>query len=365
MNKEERKPTPPKWSPKPELERPGGLHWDSRALDGHQKAFNFAIGPREPGKTTYLYTKAWHECCKGRTLVYLVRNINNICDELIYNEIRLRLCKFFDGVPMFTYSKKDAMQGNVTVYGDGWPLIRIIALAKSVDSLKKVLVMNPSFMMFDEFLKDPLGGDHYLKAEASLRFKELYTTLKREKPNLKCYFLGNIYSLYNPYFLDLGVDTRKLRKGKIYSHNNYAVEMVTLKPELKKKLIEENPFYKFDDFYTKYALSGDSLNDEGILIDKVRPRDFSLRFVFRLGRNQLAVHGGQGPGYWYYVAPFEGKSKKKALAFDVKDMVEHTVLLDSSSRNMLGFFRSCFHRREVAFHDVNCYYLVEEIYKAI
>ena len=51
----------------------------------------------------------------------------------------------------------------------------------------------------DEYIINPKSGERYGKDEA-FKIKEAYTTWRRECDGvLKCYFLANPYSLYNPY----------------------------------------------------------------------------------------------------------------------------------------------------------------------
>lgn len=323
---------------------------------------NMIIGPREPGKTTHLSARAWTHVCKcGETLVYLARNPTLITDQLV-EKVRGDMNKFFE-VPPFYMNSAAAKTGNVDVYCEGFPVMRIVALNMGRDLLKKVTVPHPSFILFDEFLRDTKAGDRYLTDEAG-RFKELYSTIVREHRGLKAYFIGNIYSLYNPYALDWGVDTTKLRPGMIYANDKCAVEMVTLTDKLKKEIIRKNPFYEFDDFYSRYAIDGKAKNDGSIVVVKSHPRNYSLDFTIRTGSRLIGVYSrrGEKAPYKYWVGWANGNERKKAYAYDIKEVVENTKVVGRMDRYITYWFREAMGEHQVAFGDLACYYLIEEIY---
>ena len=61
------------------------LHYSFRAIDGHDKPYNFVISAREPGKSTmFMLTKHYFAWKKDfAPLLYLVRNIVEITEGLI------------------------------------------------------------------------------------------------------------------------------------------------------------------------------------------------------------------------------------------------------------------------------------------
>jgi hypothetical protein len=83
-----------------------------------------------------------------------------------------------------------------------------------ITAIKSLVVTNLGNIVTDEFICNPKFGEKYLKNEAE-KFMEIYNTFRRENPNVKCWFLGNPYSLYNPYFMFFGVPTAKLKAGVI------------------------------------------------------------------------------------------------------------------------------------------------------
>ena len=95
-------------------------------------------------------------------------------------------------------------------------------------------------MLFDEFIANVRLGEKYLQDEA-FKFKEIYNTFQRECPSgLICYFFGNPYSVYNPYFEWLKIDTRKVKPGAYLVGPNYVLECYQLLPEPKRKLLDKS-----------------------------------------------------------------------------------------------------------------------------
>lgn len=338
-----------------------GTYWDDRRISGYHKMLKAIIAPREPGKTTQMLNKCWSRACKkGETAVYLVRNSNIITPTFVENEIRQKIKKFFE-VPVFEFSMTSAKAGNVDILAEGFPFMRIISLNMLTEKLKKVTVPHPSFIWMDEFVLDTKRGDRYLTSESS-RFKDLYNTLVRENRGLYAYFTGNVYSRYNPYFLDWKVETDKLSTESIYTNDMCAVELVTLTEKLKKKIKAENPFYEFDDIYSKFALDGEAMNDRDVKVNRRFPRGFTLRFCVLCEGRKIGIFSN---GYDYYVDYVRGTSTKDTLSFSIKELVNGTRIFTSEDKYTTFYFKQKMGRREVVFHDLSCYYLIEDIWNLL
>lgn len=365
--KQEVAPTPPELVVRQPLIT-DGTYWTKRRIDGYQRPINIIIGPREPGKSTSLMSAMWKECCKGLTGGYITRNKNKI-NETLVNAIRSPIQKFYSVPPLHLQGGGEGT-GNANILCNGWPVIRAIALGMSTDDIKRTVIPDVSFLLFDEAILDLNKGDRYLPGEAD-KFKELYTTLVREKPNLKVYMLGNVYSMYNPYFLDFGIDGSKIKPGEIFCTDKVAVERITVSEKLKTKLEESNPYYYMDEKYRSFALEGEAKNDSSIELVRVRPRNATTKFVLRLLGKDLAVcrlsdsllsnQDGE-PVFWVGYSKTE---KKTAIAYDVKELVTGTRLANPNDKFLTGYFRTCFEQRRVVYQDLACYYLIEEIYKSL
>ena len=345
------------------------LHYDFREIDGYNKAINIIISPREAGKTTIAWNKKvyrpWQKTKKP--WLYLVRNANEITDDLI-DGISTCINKFNDEVDLI-YSRGNlespVCDFFIMVDGKKVLFIRILALSTKLRKIKLSLIANIGGILMDEYIIDPKSGEKYLKGE-EMKIKEIYTTYRRESDGvLKMYFLGNPYSLYKPLFLWLGVNTRLLKPDTIVVGEQYLVQCYALKEELKKKILEDNPLYQFDDSYKMYAFDGLAINDMSIRLGSFPP-NYQLKFIVRINNINIGIFKNnffvdrEDRYYCKEVKAFS--SDRDIFAFDFTDVIEKCVLVSLDERRKLEGFKNAFRKRHVVFSNINIYYLIEEVY---
>lgn len=358
------------------------IHMSWRTLDGFNKAINCFISPREPGKTDTTWWEKifsnWME--DGRPWVYLVRQVVEITEAMI-QDIENTINKWAIDPIELQFTKGAFKDGIVDVKIKGKLFIRIIALSIPLRRIKLAKVMNIGGIFMDEYIIDPRSQEKYLPNEY-FKIKELYTTYRREyqgKGMLKMYFCGNPYSLFNPLFVGLGVDVSLLRKDEyreingqwrlyhhIYVGDEYAIEWGVLHPELKRLLLEKNPFYKFDEEYNQYALEGMAVNDRNIKLSK-QPRNFYLAFVLKMSGKNIGIFQNN------YLEELEDKyfckfldevsARRTIYCFEFEEMVERSILMSIDERLKLQRFKNAMRKRMVSFEDINVYYYIEEAYK--
>ena len=219
----------------------------------------------------------------------------------------------------------------------------------------------------DEYIINPRTGEKYLSDEA-YKIKEAYTTWRREADGfLKVYIAGNPYSLFNPLFVDWNVDTNKCKVGTFYVGDIFVIHFATLSEGLRAKLLEDNPLYKFDEEYNKYALYGIPVNDQNIRIGNF-PKNFMLKFVFKHDGKYIGIY--QNTHYeeeTKFFARFtnEFSQNRTIYCFEFEELVERTIVMSLDERMKLLKFKEAFRKRAIVFEDINCYYFIEEIYKNI
>lgn len=346
------------------------IHYSYRSIDGYNKSINFIVSPRGDGKTAMAWlTKIYLPWKKSfKPWIYLVRKSVEITEALITSISDTILNKFTDDNVELQYNKGSFNEGIVDVKINGKLFFRIVSLSIDLRRIKLAVLKNIGGVLMDEYIIDPKTGEKYTKNE-SFKLKEAYTTWARESEGkLKFYFLGNPYSLYNPVFMWLGVDTNKLKSGTIQTGDIWIVECATLSEELKKWLLEHNPLYEFDDEYKKYAFEGLAINDSNIKVSKC-PLAYSLRFVIRHENNLIGIYQNN------YIEDLEDRyhcefidelsSKRTAYAFEFSDLVNNTILMSNDEKNRLNRFKIAIRKRLVTFADVNVYYIIEEIYNLI
>lgn len=353
------------------------LHFNFRQIDGYNRFFNVVISEREPGKSTALWCdKIYPAFQKGFTSIVIRRRIADITDMYINDSVEI-IKKFIDPNFSVYYKKGNIKEGAVDlivkeVIGidekenpitNERIFCRIIALSNPLSRIKSLMLRNLKYICFDEFICNQREGEKYLTGEA-FKFFELVNTFQRESEGLKCYFLGNPYSLYNPYFLHLKVDTSKIKRGSILKGDNYVVQCYEMKKELRELILKRNPLYKFDNSYTRYAFDGVNINDINIRIAE-KPIHCYIDFVFKINNNLVVVHKNQDlySDIRYYVEINNEVSKRHDfLCFDFSELVENSRLLSNIEKNQFLYLKNAVRRRLVAFNNIECYYLFEEVF---
>ena len=346
------------------------IHYSSRKIDGYNLPFNFIISERELGKSTTIILdkvyKPFKE--KGFTTIVLRRNVADLSPEYI-DSFQNVINKFYDDNVIFEYSKSDLKNGIITIKINGKPFIMFLGLSKKIASIKSLMFPNLKTIVFDEFICNTRFGEKYLRDEAT-KFLEVYNTFRREGENLKCFFMGNPYSLYNPYFVYFGVDTSKIKRGVIISDKSqYVLECAEMSEELRAWILENNPLYQFDNSYTRYAFGGVNINDENILIRKNKPENYYLQFLFRIESKYIAIYRNNdytkydSPHYFATFIDIEQVSKKRdVFCFDFADLVDRTSLLSIDDKWRFEKLKSAMRNRLIEFSSIECYYLFEEIF---
>ena len=346
------------------------IHYSTRKIDGYNLPFNFVISERELGKSTTIILDKIYKPFKerGETTIVIRRNVNHISEDYVEDFANI-INKFTDDNVIFQYSKNALKDGIATIKVEGKPFIRFIGLSKQIASIKSMMFPNLQAIVFDEFICNGKFGEKYLKDEAT-KFLEVYNTFRRESNNLKCWFLGNPYSLYNPYFVHFGVLTAKLKRGSIITDKkSYVVECAEMCKELREKILHDNPLYQFDNSYTRYAFNGENINDENILIRDKKPENYFLSSLFRVGGKYIAVYRNNNfadikKPYFYieFIDPEVISKKRSIYCFDLDELVDRTSLISLDDKSKFEKLKNAMRNRMIEFNSIECYYLFEEIF---
>lgn len=343
------------------------LHYNFSKIDGYDKAFNFVISEREAGKSTATWIKVYNRFKKLKRPSIVLRRLINDISEAYIMDISEVINKFQpeDEQIVFKFKKGSIKEGVVDVYIDDILFIRLIALSNPISRIKSLIVRNLMYIIFDEFICNTRLGEKYIQDEA-FKFKEIYNTFQRETENLKCYFLGNPYSLYNPYFVWVGVDTGMLKRGTIVTGDAWAIECYQITDELRAAILAKNPLYTFDDSYTKYAFEGQAINDMNIIIDAKQPQNYRLKHVFHMNGKYIGFfqgkdYSGDKPIFWASVIEYTG-DRRKIYCFEFKDLVNKTILMSREDTTSFYYLKQCIRSRNVSYSSLEVAYMAEEIY---
>lgn len=348
------------------------LHYnadDLNRLKGYHVPNICIISPRDAGKTTIMTIENYKAHVKtGAGFIYIVRHISEITEAYIHSfEEDIR--KFVNPDVSFHYKTNDIKNGLVDVYieGENEVFIRIQGLSKDINAQKRFRLSNVKYIIFDEFICNPKFGEKYLHDEY-VKFREVVKTYQKDNPELRIFFLGNPYSLFNPYFVEWGVDTNHLKIGGIYSDKKtYVIDFYQLKPELIDWLKEKNPDYEVDSNYTSYALLGQPINDANISLVRGCPDGFRLGYVFKIEGKLIGVYVNtfltlsEYDMYAEYLTTTPSL-RRDVICFDFSELVEGSKLLAPSDKWRFERLKVAMRNKKIAFNKIEVYYYLEEIY---
>lgn len=344
------------------------LHYSWREIDGYNKPFNFVMSARELGKTSMLWVKIYNGWKRDKKpWIVLTRTAVEITEAFIESIQDSIINKFFDDNVLFQYKKGSFKEGIVDVKINGEIFFRVVSLSLQLRRIKLAVLKNVKAAMMDEYIIDPRTGERYITEEA-FKIQEAYTTWCRECDGIfKMYFLANPYSLYNPLFVGWGIDTGKLKKDSFMIGNMFVIHWAVLNTELRKKLLELNPLYQFDEDYTGYALEGLPINDRNIPIGK-KPDGFYLRFVFTINGQKIGIY--QNPEIsndpMFYCEYVNNVSPSRLIwCFDMADIVKGTQLISMEARLKLARVKDAIAKGLILYSEIPIYYLITEIYKQL
>lgn len=357
------------------------LHFDTRLVDSYNLPFNFVISAREAGKSTAVWRKVYKKWKHTHKPSFVLRRQINDISETYINDISTVINKFLpdDKQIKFEFKKGTIKEGICNVYINGILFIRVLALSNPMSRVKSLIVRNPAYLIFDEFICNTRMGEKYLKDEY-FKFKEIYNTYQRECDGytLKCYFMGNPYSLYNPYFAGIGVDTFTLKQGIVLvnKEQGYIVQCYKLKEELKKHILEKNPLYKFDDSYTRYAFDGMAVNDSNIKIVHKQPDGYKLKYIFRVNHKYVGIYHksmnrpnkiGMDMGkFWVGFISDENVGKSRNIyAVNFDNLVEGTRLWTTDMRCLMYRLKDAVGNRDITYESIELSYIIEDLYSLI
>lgn len=366
------------------------IHYNTTKIDGPQKPFRLAVSEREAGKSTRWLQFYSYNYMYESTILVLRRQIADVTETYV-NDVENIINKFSQVPVKLDFKKGDVKNGIIDVYAYEYEqykdengdlkikkynrrlFFRVVGMSNPMSRIKSLMLPNIKYIFFDEFICNTRLGEKYLNDEA-FKFKEIYNTFQRECPSgLICYFFGNPYSVYNPYFEWLKIDTRKVKPGAYLIGPNYTLECYQLLPELKQKILERNPLYQFDDSYRKYAFDGIAVNDMNIIIiDK--PQSSILRYVFKVGGKYYGFYKiapdtkesmEQHLTFYCEELKWKPEYKRQALCFDFNDLGSNSSIMQTIQKNNFYFLKYSIANNMVGYQKVECEYNAELIYAKI
>lgn len=338
---------------------------DINRLESYNRRNIAIISPREPGKTTMPFVRRSYfkfKASGARTLA-LVRYAADI-DDLYIRSIEGIINKFTDDNVTLDYRMGPSRVTSVYI---NKKLFRAIIPRNAPTERFKKLVMPFWAIHYDEFIANTYLNEKYIPGEA-FKYEEMVKTFKRENPSLRCWFYGNPYSVYNPFFSSWGVDFSKIKPGALYTNSNCVIWCATLKPELIAQIKARDPGYVFDDSYERYAFGGQAINDENKLIIPQQPRGFRLVFAVRYDEKTLGVFEGRNntdPCFFWVGFIKEEGARRQVYCYSFKDLIENTALVTYDNQAKFRGFVSAIACRQVGYQNLEASYQGEALYQIL
>ena len=358
------------------------IHYNTTKLDGPQKPFRLAVSEREAGKSTRWLQFYSYNYMYENTVLVLRRQIADVTETYI-NDIENIINKFSLVPVKLDFKKGDMKSGIIDVYAYEYEqqgdeivkynkrlFFRVVGMSNPMSRIKSLMLPHIKYIFFDEFICNVRLGEKYLNDEA-FKFKEIYNTFQRECPTgLICYFFGNPYSVFNPYFEWLKINTRKVKPGAYIVGDNYVLECYQLKPELKEMILKRNPLYQFDDSYRKYAFDGIAVNDVNIIIIN-KPQLCRLRYVFKVSGKYYGFYGISTDAkeyrdnhltFYCEELRWNPEYKRIAMCFDFNDLGTNSAIMQKINKETFYWLKHSIANNMVGYQKVDCEYQAEAIY---
>lgn len=350
-------------------------------MDSFDKTFNFVISAREPGKSTVLNTKIFKKFKHKHTRCLIIRRRPVDITEGYINSIATTINKFLPPHKRiaFFFNKGDMKAGQVDIYLDAKKTQlfgRVQALNIPSERAKSNFIKNVGMILYDEFI--PNDTKAYLPKEVQ-NFWDVYSTYYREyKGHLKCYFSGNPYTVFNPFFSKLNIPISEIKPGAFLVGEEYVLEFPLISKELREYILTKNPLYKFDDEYTNYALNGIAINDVKYNIVPHKPNPYyKLKHIFRVGGTYLLVWRQpqtqrfdnvivcKADKFWIETCKHPPKTNKKIYAIDFDNLVQDTQLVTKDVKILMQTLKWSVAHRNIGFQNIDAAVLIENLYTVI
>lgn len=354
------------------------IHYDFREVDSYDKDFNFIISSRGSAKTSRLWRKVYLKWKHHHRPSIAIRYRTIDITEAYIDSIETTINDFLPDNRhiKFEYKRGQMKDGIVDIKVNGKDFIRVLSMNQPITRLKSLIYDDPAYMVWDEYILD--NRTETRVSELANKFQSCYQTFNRHAlkhgHKMKCYFCGNLYSLYHELHVWLNIPLEKIKPGCLLIGDTWLLQFYKLKPELIKWLEENDPLYKMDTTYKKFALDSIPINDTNFAIVNVQPQGFKLKYIFRISHKYLAIYHkpmnrykeGKKPGYdcgKYWVATLDNyEGSKKIFSVDFDNLVEGTQLATADIRSIMWKFKDAVASRDVTYQSVECGYLTEAIY---
>ena len=354
------------------------IHWNCDWCDSYNRVYNLCVSARGTAKTTKLCRKMYKEYIHRHNHWLILRRRPVDITEGYINSIALSINNFLPVHKRISlyFNKGNLQQGQCDVFLDKDRtklFFRIQALSIPSERSKSNMIPDVSTIWFDEFIPDRANA--YLPDEI-IKFRDVYGTYSREfkkydgKRFTKVWLTGNPYTLYNPFFSYLDIDLSQIKPGAKLVGKKYTFDFPIISEELKAFIRKTNPDLDDDDDYVRYALNGVVMNDQRFKVNKKRPINYRLKYVFRVGGSYLLCWKDNMQiewtrDKWYIEQTKQWQTSKRIYSIDFDNLIQGTELMSLETKAIMIGLKTAIGRRAVTYNNVNAAVLIESLYKVL
>lgn len=338
----------------------------------YNRIFNFAVGVRGGGKTFNSIKESIEKHLKERRngrqweFIYIRRRVVDLDDACVggkqgegdlFSDIRAK--GYFKDHELKVVADKS---GGYNFYCDGVIMGYGKALSTS-SSRRSTSYPNVYRLLYDEFLIDDSTGSrqYYLNSgEEFFVFTNFYETIARGR-DIPVFFLGNAFSMVNPYFIALGIRISEPEPNKIYRGKSWTVVFWRDDDFIASR--EKTQFYQAtkNTKFHEHAFSNTFYLDKDDFVKK-RGKNSEHQFSLVYLDKTYGVWVDWNKGQYYVSTKGANTSRNRTISMSLEDNRPNNVSI-RKYRNMpfMRAFRMAVDSNSVFFDSQETYNKMNEV----
>lgn len=328
----------------------------------YNRIYNFVVGVRGGGKTFNTLRYAIRRFEKtGEQFIYLRRrgvDLDDACHRKeggdLFSDIRHK--GYFKGVDLRVAADKS---GGYNFYHND----KIMGYGKALSTARRSTSLpNVKLIIFDEFLIDDRNRhDRYLNSGNEVfLFNNFYETIARGR-DIPVLFLGNAFSMVNPYFLELGIRINSPKENKIYKGKSWT--LVFWRDEEYIRSREQTQFYQATKGtkFSEHAFGNSFYLDRTDFVKK-RSKDSEHQFSLVYLGKTYGVWVDWEKGEYYVSTKGANTDRERTISLSLEDNSPNNVNI-RRYRNMpfMRAFRMAADNNSVYFDSLETWNKMNEV----
>lgn len=357
------------------------LHYNISRIDGYNKQWNKIVSEREGGKTNAVeWSKVYRSIKDGEQVVYLVHMESSVNLSTLHS-LQGRINQYLEPKRAITFKPRRGGGDAGLMYFDMFQNVSegktvltyfagcVLWVGAKTGVIKNIFLKKPHNIVFDEYIIDLASKETYANNEMN-KIHDLVGTIQRyAKKTIKVYFTGNPYTKFTPFVYYFRVNTKKIKQGLINVGPNWLLDSYKLLPELKEKILQNNPLYQFSDQYKKFAYDGLYIHDLNRPILTNIPNIQALKTIYKIEDRYYAYYSILSDKYLYYITEvseaYSKNSKNKPhYVFHPYDLIDGFMLIRTENKTyVLNNLNWALTFNKVAFSRIEVYNIFINIFK--